>query len=67
MQAKQQLKPDIEKWTGSNLGKEYINAIYRHPACLTYMQRTSREMLGWMNHKLESDSQKKDQQPQICR
>ena len=40
--------------TGSKLGKEYIKAVYCHPAFLTYMQSTSYEMPGWMNHKLES-------------
>ena len=50
----QQSESDIEKWTGSKLGKEYIKAIYCHPACLSYMQSTSCEMLGWMRHKLES-------------
>ena len=44
----------MEQWTGSNLGKEYIKAVYCHPAYLTYMQSTSCEMLGWMKHKLES-------------
>ena len=34
-------------------GKEYIKAVYCHPAYLTYMQSTSCEMLGWMKHKLE--------------
>ena len=51
---KQQLEPDMEQWTGSKLGKEYVKAIYCHPAYLTYMQSTSCVMLGWMNHKLES-------------
>ena len=51
---KQQLELDIEKQTGSKLGKEYIKAVYCHPAYLTYMQRTSCEMPGWMKHKLES-------------
>ena len=51
---KQQLEPDVELWTGSTLGKEYIKAVYRHPAYLTYLQNTSFEMLGWMKHKLES-------------
>ena len=51
---KQQLEPDMEKRTGSKLGKEYIKAVYCHPAYLTYMQSTSCEMPGWMNHKLES-------------
>ena len=45
---------DMEKQTGSNLGKEYIKAVYCHPAYLTYMQSTSCEMPGWMKHKLES-------------
>ena len=38
----------------SKLGKEYIKVVYCHPAYLTYMQSTSRKMLGWMKHKLES-------------
>ena len=58
MQVKnQQLEPDMEQRTGSKLGKEYIKAVYCHPAYLTYMQRISCEMLGWMNHKLESGLQ----------
>ena len=44
----------MEQQTGSKLGKEYVKAIYCHPACLTYMQRTSWEMPGWMNHKFKS-------------
>ena len=51
---KQQLELDTEEQTGSNLGKEYIKAVYCYPAYLTYMQRTLWEMLGWMKHKLES-------------
>ena len=51
---KQQLELDMEQQTGSKPGKEYIKAVYCHPAYLTYMQRTSYEMLGWMKHKLES-------------
>ena len=42
------------KWTGSKLGKEYVKAIYCHPAYLTYMWSTSCEMQGWMTHNLES-------------
>ena len=34
---KQQLEVDIEHQTGSKLGKEYIKAVYCHPAYLTYM------------------------------
>ena len=51
---KQQLEPDMEQWTGSKLGKEYIKIVYCHPAQLTYLQSTSCEMLGWMEIKLEA-------------
>ena len=51
---KQQLELDMEQWTGSKLGKEYVMAVYCHSAYLTSMQNTSREMPGWMKHKLES-------------
>ena len=51
---KQQLESDMEQWTGSKLGKEYVKAVYCHPAYLTYMQSSSHEMPGWMKHKLES-------------
>ena len=51
---KQQLEPDMEQWTGSQLGKEHVKTVYCHPAYLTYMQNTSCEIPGWMNHKLES-------------
>ena len=44
----------MEQWIGSKLGKEYIKAVYCHLAYLTYMQSKSCEMLGWINHKLES-------------
>ena len=44
----------MEQQTGSKLGKEYIKAIYCHPAYLTYVQSTSCKMPGWMKHKLES-------------
>ena len=50
---KQQLKPDMEQ-PGLKLGKEYIKAVHCHPVYLTYMQRISCEMLGWMKYKLES-------------
>ena len=54
MQVKKQL--DREQQTGSELGKEYVKAVYCHPAYLdlTYMESTSCEMLGWMKHKLKS-------------
>ena len=44
---------DKGKWSGSNLGKEYVKAVYCHPAYLTYMQSTSCEMLDWIKLKLE--------------
>ena len=46
--------PYMEQLTGSKLGKKYVKAIYCDPAYLTYMLKPSCEMLGWMNHKLES-------------
>ena len=49
----QQFELDMKQQTGSKLGKEYIKAVC-HPVYLIYMQSTSCEMPGWMNHKLES-------------
>ena len=54
VEKKEQLELDMEHKTGSNLGKEYVKAVYCHPAYLTFMQSTSCEMLGWMKQKLES-------------
>ena len=55
---KQQFELDMEQQTGSKqekeYKKEYVKAVYCHPAYLTYMQSTSWEMLGWKKHKLES-------------
>ena len=51
---KQQLELDMEQWTGSKLGKEYIKAVYCHSAYITYMQSISCKMPGWIKHKLES-------------
>ena len=52
---KQQLELDMEQQTGSKgKEKEYVKAVYCHPAYLTYMQSTSGETLGWRKHKLES-------------
>ena len=56
---KQQLEQDMEQQIVSKLGKEYIKAVYCHPAYLTYMQSTSCEMPGWMKHKLESRCREK--------
>ena len=51
MQVKnQQLELDMEQQTGSKLGKEYIKAVYCHPAYLTYMQ----SKLGCMKHMMGS-------------
>ena len=44
----------MEQQTGSKFGKQYVKAVYYHPAYLTSMQSTSCEMLGWRKHKLES-------------
>ena len=44
----------MEQQTGSKSGKEYVKAVYCHPAYLTFMQSTSCEMLGWRKPKLES-------------
>ena len=51
---KQQLELDMEQQTGSKLRKDYIKAVYCHPAYLTYMQSTSCKMPAWINYKLES-------------
>ena len=51
---KQQLEPDMEQWTGSKLGKEYVKAVHCHPDYSTSMQSTSCKTRGWMKHKLES-------------
>ena len=51
---KQQLELDMEQQTGSKWGKEFVKAVYCHPAYLTYMQSTPWEILGWIEHKLES-------------
>ena len=51
---KEQLELDMEQWTGSTLGKEYVKAIYCHPAYLTFMQSTLYKIPDWMKHKPES-------------
>ena len=51
---KQQVELDMEQHTGSKSGKEYVKALYCHPAYLTYLKSISCEMPGWMKHKLES-------------
>ena len=51
---KQQLELNMEQQTSSKLGKEYIKAVFCHPAYFTYMQNTPYKMLRWMKHKVES-------------
>ena len=51
---KQQLELDVEQQTGSKSGKEYVEAVYCHPAYVTCMQSTPCEMPGWMKHEVES-------------
>ena len=63
---KQTLELDMEQQTGSKSGNEYIKAIYCHPACLTYMQSTSWEMLDGKKHKLESRLPGEISITQIC-
>ena len=48
-----QLELDMEKWTVSKSGKEYVKAVYSQPAYLSYKKSTSWEMQDWMKHKLE--------------
>ena len=47
------VKTEHGQQTGSKLGKEYVKAVYYHPAYLICIQSTSLEMLSWMKHKLE--------------
>ena len=58
---KQQLESDMEKQTGSKLGKEYVKAVYCHPAYVTYVQSTSYKMPGWMNTSWNQDRWEKYQ------
>ena len=57
----QQLELYMEQQTGSKQEKEYVKAVYCHPAYLTYIQRTSCEMLGWMKHSWNQDGRGKYQ------
>ena len=58
---KPQLELDVEKQTGSKLGKEYVKAVYCHPAYLTSVHITSWETLDGKKHKLESNCWEKYQ------
>ena len=64
---KQQLEPCIEQLTGSKSGQKYDKVVYCHPVDLTYIQRTSCEIRGWMRYKLQSRLPGKYQQSLICR
>ena len=57
----------MEQQTGSQLGKEYLKAVYCHPAYLTSVQSMSCKMLGWMKHKLESRLPGETSKPEIRR
>ena len=57
----------MKQQTASKLGKEYVKAVYCHPAYLTYMKNASCKMPVWMKHKLHQDYQEQYQQPQIYR
>ena len=52
---RQQLELDMEQLSGSKLGKEYVDAVYCHPAYLTYMQSTSCKILDWMKNSWDQD------------
>ena len=52
---KQQLEQDMEQWTVSKLGKEYVKAVYCHPVYLNSMQGASCEMPSWMKCKLDQN------------
>ena len=51
---KQQLELDMEQQTVSKSGREYVKAVFFHPAYLTFMWSISCEIMCWMKHKLES-------------
>ena len=64
---KQQLELDMEQQTGSKLEKEYVKAVYCHPADLRYMQSMSCKLQDQMSPKSwNQDGWEKYQQPQIC-
>ena len=53
LKKKKKKEMDMEQQTDSKSGKEYIKAVYCHPAYLTSMQSVSCKIPGWMKHKLE--------------
>ena len=58
---KQQLEVDMEQQTGSKSGKEYVKAVYCHPAYLTYMQCMLCDIPAWMKHSWNQDCWEKYQ------
>ena len=58
---KQQLEPDMEQWTGSKLGKEYVKAVYCHSPYLTDMQSKLCKMPGKIKHSWNQDCREKYQ------
>ena len=64
---KQQLEPDMKQWTDSKLGKEYVKAVYCHPAYLTYLQRHHEKCWARWSTSWNQDCWEKYQQPRICR
>ena len=58
---KQHLELDMEQQIGSKLGKEYVKAVYCHPAYLTYMQSTSWEIRAGWSTSWNQDCQEKYQ------
>ena len=68
MQVKRQkLEPDMKQWTGSKLGKEYVNAVYCHPGFFNLYAEYIIWNTRWMKHKWNQDFREKYQKPQICR
>ena len=64
---KQQLEQDMEQQNGSELRKEYVKAVYCHPAYLIYMQSTSWKCWAGSITSWNQYCQEKQPQPQICR
>ena len=64
---KKQIEPDMEQQTVSELGKEYVKAVYCRPVYSTYMQSTSCKIPGWKKHKLKARLPGEYKKPQICR
>ena len=55
------VRKGYETTDSSKLGKEYVKAVYYHPACLVYIQSTSCKILGWISPSWNQDCQEKYQ------